>query len=76
MNEKLSSDAIHHNDTRLCEIHIRGWIKRAHVQKLKVEEVKLLAAGGRILRAAMKATSKLESDGGSVVLRFYRSYMR
>jgi len=67
VSEKASSDATHHNGARLGEIRIGGRIKRAHVRKPKVEEVKLSAVGGRILRAATKATSKFESNGGSIV---------
>lgn len=50
----------------LSKLRIGGRIRRAHIQKSSVENAKLSAVGGRIIREAPKE-SKFESQGGSVV---------
>lgn len=52
----------------LSKLRIGGRIRRAHIQKSSVENAKLSAVGGRIIREAPKE-SKFESQGGSVVVR-------
>mmetsp|Transcript_21172 Transcript_21172/g.25175 ORF Transcript_21172/g.25175 Transcript_21172/m.25175 type:complete len:223 (-) Transcript_21172:356-1024(-) len=66
VREDASPDTKNYDGTNLSKLRIGGRIRRTHIQKSSVENAKLSAVGGRIIREAPKE-SKLESQDGSVV---------
>lgn len=69
VREEVSSDTKSNDGTHPSEIRIGGRIRRAHIQKSRVDNsTGLSAVGGRIIRVAPKA-SKFENEGGSVVAK-------
>jgi len=54
-------------DKGVDQVLVGGRIKRKYIQKLSAEKTELPAVGGRIIRAAPKATSQFESNGWNAV---------